>query len=96
MIEISDTAIREFKRILDDEKNGKAIRLFSSGGGCCGPSLGMDMVAQGEEGDVKYVNEECPVFIEKRAFDELNGAVIDFSNEGAQKGFFLRGLRGGC
>jgi Fe-S cluster assembly iron-binding protein IscA len=36
MLEITVEAIQEFKRILLAEKaEGKVIRIFSSGGGCC-------------------------------------------------------------
>jgi iron-sulfur cluster assembly accessory protein len=97
LIEITDKALQEFKRILLAEKGGgKSIRIFSAGGGCCGPALGMNIVDKCEERDAKYKNEECAAFIERRAFDELNGTTIEYINDGAQKGFFLRGLHGCC
>lgn len=97
MIKISYKAMRELKRILiDEEEEGKAIRIFSSRGTCGGSSLGMDIADKFEDADVIFDNTECPVFIDKRAFDELKRATIDYINDGAQRGLFLRGLLGWC
>ncbi|HLP57435.1 MAG TPA: iron-sulfur cluster assembly accessory protein [Candidatus Deferrimicrobium sp.] len=97
MIEITDKAIRELKRILLAEgEEGKAIRIFTVGGGCCGPALEMAIVDKGEEDDVKFENKECAIFIQKRAFDELNGAKLDYIDEGAETGFSLSGLQKDC
>jgi len=98
MIEITEAAMREFKKIIAAESNkGKVVRLALAAGGCCGPALGIDIVDKGKPGDVKFKSEECPVFIEKRSFTQLDAATLDYINQGVQEGFFLKGLqRGSC
>ena len=44
MITITDTAAEKAKEILTAEgKTGWGLRVYTAGGGCCGPSYGMDI-----------------------------------------------------
>ena len=44
MLKISDNAAEKAKEILKAEgKEGWGLRIFVQGGGCCGPSYGMDI-----------------------------------------------------
>lgn len=60
MIEITDRALLEFRRILSTKKGEEqAIRLVMGAGGCCGPALGIVIADKGMAGDVKIKNEAC-------------------------------------
>lgn len=97
MLEITSTAVQEFKRILQEKGNeGKTIRIFSIGGGCCGPSVGMDIVDKGQQDDETIERDGLSVHLEKRASAALDGVTIDFSN-GPRKGFMIKNpAAGGC
>lgn len=97
MLEITPTAIQEFKRLLKGKENtGKSIRIFSVGGGCCGPSVGMDMVQSGQQDDETLERDGLVIYLEKKASTALDGVTIDYSN-GPRKGFMIKNpASGGC
>jgi iron-sulfur cluster insertion protein len=98
MLELTPQAVQEFKQILKGKGNeGKSIRIFSIGGGCCGPSVGMDVVAKGQQDDVTIENDGLVVHLEKTASTALDGVTIDYSNSGPRKGFMIKNpAAGGC
>ena len=96
MLEITPKAVQEFKQILKGKGNeGKTIRIFSIGGGCCGPTVGMDVVAKGQQDDETIEHDGLVVYLEKKASTSLDGVTIDFSNNGTQKGFMIKNPAGG-
>jgi len=97
MLEITPTAIQEFKRILKEKGNeGKTIRIFSIGGGCCGPSVGMDIVDKGQQDDETIERDGLVVYLEQKASASLDGVTIDFSS-GPRQGFVIKNpAAGGC
>jgi len=91
-MEISNTAVSEFKRILVEENSADgAIKIFRSEGGCCGPSFGISITKSGEGGDDFIEKDGLKVFAEKAVLQDLEGATIDFINEGDQGGFIISG-----
>lgn len=52
MLTLTDNAVKRFKEMIG-EKSGKdyGIRVFAAGGGCCGPSLAMDIADGAKRGD---------------------------------------------
>jgi iron-sulfur cluster assembly protein len=96
MLNITPEAVQEFKQILKGEGNaGKTIRIFSIGGGCCGPTVGMDVVEKGQQDDETINHDGLVVYLEKKAATALDGVTIDFSNKGTQKGFMIKNPAGG-
>lgn len=98
MLEITPQAIQEFKQLLKGKGNeGKSIRIFSVGSGCCGPSVGMDMVLKGQHDDETIENDGLVVYLEKKASAALDGVTIDYSPSGPRKGFMIKNpASGGC
>jgi iron-sulfur cluster assembly accessory protein len=71
---------------------GGSVRLFLTGGGCCGPGFAMDVVPAPEPADVAVVQDGTTLYVQKEAADLLENVVIDF-----QDTFILRGLQSsGC
>ena len=96
MLELTSKAVQEFKQILKGKGNeGKTIRIFSIGGGGCGPSVGMDVVDKGHEDDETIEHAGLLVYLEKKASLALDGVVIDFSDDGPRKGFLIKNPSGG-
>jgi iron-sulfur cluster assembly protein len=97
MLEITPTAIQEFKQLLAGRENtGKSIRIFSVGGSCCGPSVGMDMVQSGQQDDETLERDGLVIYLEKKASTALDGVTIDYSH-GPRKGFMIKNpASGGC
>jgi len=88
---ISDTAAVKGKQILDEEgKSNGGLRVYMAGGGCCGPSFGMDINEEPMDGDEIIEKNGLKVFIDKAATDKLKDMEIDFVIEGENQGFVIR------
>jgi iron-sulfur cluster assembly protein len=90
MVSVSDTAAEKTKEILTAE--GKAdwgLRFFTAGGGCCGPSFGIDVVENPVDGDEVIEKNGSKFFIDKEAYEKLSGKTIDFIDDGQKQGFIV-------
>jgi iron-sulfur cluster assembly accessory protein len=92
MLEVTDSAQRELKKILEDAKlSNPGIRVFASSDSCCcGPSYGISITENAMEGDKLLEKEGLKIFIDPAAYDDLAKAVIDFTDE--ERGFVIQGL----
>ncbi len=94
MVAISDVAAEKGKEILASEgKTDWGLRIFTAGGGCCGPSFGMDITEHPVEGDETLEKNGMKVFVDKTASEKLNGMEIHFVEEGENSGFIIRGTQ---
>jgi iron-sulfur cluster assembly accessory protein len=90
MVTISDVAAEKTKEILNTE--GKAawgLRFYTAGGGCCGPSFGIDIVENPVDGDKVIEKSGTKFFIDKEAMEKLSGMTIDFVDDGQRQGFVV-------
>ena len=88
---ISDTAAKKGKQILDEEgKPNGGLRVYMAGGGCCGPSFGMDINEEPMDGDEVIEKDGLKVFIDKAATEKLKDMEIDFVVEGENQGFVIK------
>ncbi len=96
MIEITDSAVKQFKKMLSEaDMKNFGIRIFSSRGGCCA-TYGLDTSEKGEPGDVLIEKNGLKVFVEPAAFDALSKASVDYLNSKGKKGFTITGLSSSC
>ena len=94
MLILTDSAIKEFKKLITDSNaNGSGIRVFTSGKGCCGVSYGLDIAEKAEEGDTIIEKDGLKVFVEIKASVGLENATIDFITDGPRRGFTILGLQ---
>lgn len=92
MLEITDSAVKQFKKILSDsDAKDSGIRIYASGGGCC-PSYGLDVSESGEFEDEIIEKDGLKIFVERIAYSQLSNAKIDYLNSGERKGFAITGL----
>jgi iron-sulfur cluster assembly accessory protein len=88
---ISEIAAEKGKQILTAEgKSQGGLRVYLAGGGCCGPSFGMDINEAPADGDEVIEKNGLKVFVEKAALDKLSGMEMDFVQEGESQGFVIR------
>ncbi len=93
MLEVTEAAVKEFKKLIAESKaEGSGVRIFEAGGGCCGPQYGLDISEKGEEGDVTFNKDGLDVYLDAAASAGLAGATLDYIAEGAQAGFVILGL----
>lgn len=91
MLKISDTAIQEFKNIIQELNQPEAgIRVYIRGEGCCsGPSVGLDLSREPESPFSTHLYSGLKVFIEDEAFDRIAHATIDYFPHAENPGFRL-------
>jgi len=94
MVEVSDKAVVEFKRVLDTEQNkglGIKVKAFMTESSCCscGPSQGyeMDLVDKGADGDQLLDRDGVKFWFDPGTVALMEGFTIDFMDE---QGFIVK------
>ena len=89
MISLSERAVKEVRRIIEEQSlpNGTALRVGVKGGGCSGFSytLGFDDQV-GETDQINEVNG-VKVVCDPKSFLYLNGTHLDFEDNLMGRGF---------
>jgi iron-sulfur cluster assembly accessory protein len=92
VITISDAAVEKAKQILAaEEKADWGLRVYTVGGGCCGPSYGMDIDEKPGDNDDVMEKNGLKVFVDKDTSKKLEGMNIDFIDDGEKQGFVITG-----
>ncbi len=89
-IVLTEKAVKEVRRIMDDQKlePETVLRVGVTGGGCSGFSyaLGFDKSFD-EKSDSKYDFDGLPVVVDKKSALYLDGTTIDFYDGIERRGF---------
>ena len=81
-ITISPEAAKAVVDILaEKELEGYALRIYVSGGGCCGAQFGMALDNNIREVDTVFETEGVKVVVDEVSIDYLLGANVDFVND---------------
>lgn len=92
MVKVTSEAAEKTKEILAAEgKAGWGLRFFTAGGGCGGPSYGIDIVENPLEGDKVLEKDGAQFFLEKSTAETMSGMEIHFLDDGEKQGFVLNG-----
>jgi iron-sulfur cluster insertion protein len=95
-MEITEAAVQQFKKMMaDSDSKSVGIRIYTTGGGCCGPSYGLDITEQAEANDQVITKNDLKIFVDPEAYQSLINATIDFSTSG-KKGFVIKGISSSC
>ena len=89
-IELSETAAREIKTIIEQKELDPAVtrlRVGVKGGGCSGFSYLLDLTEQDRETDEKFEKHGITVVCDPKSYLYLNGTSIDFKDEVMGRGF---------
>ena len=89
-IELSETAAREIKTIIEQQELDPAVtrlRVGVKGGGCSGFSYLLDLTEQDRDTDEKFEKHGITVVCDPKSYLYLNGTAIDFKDEVMGRGF---------
>ena len=89
LINITDIALNEVKRLLRAEDPEYGLRLGIKGGGCSGLSYKLEFT-ECEEGDTILDLEGVPVFLDRKSTIYLSGITLDFEDGLLGKGFVFQ------
>ncbi len=94
MLEVSERAVSEFKKVLEaqEEKGlGVKIRAFMAQSSCCscGPSQNyeMDLVEKGEKGDLSFEMQGVSFYLDPQTDAMMDGLQVDFAED---HGFIIK------
>lgn len=89
-IELSETAAREIKTIIQQQELDASkvrLRVGVKGGGCSGFSYLLDLTEQERETDEKFEKHGVTIVCDPKSYLYLNGVTIDFKDEVMGRGF---------
>jgi iron-sulfur cluster assembly accessory protein len=79
---LTPAASEAVKDILAQRKlEGYALRVYVSGGGCCGVNFGMALDNTFREADKTFEDNGVKVVVDEISIDYLRGATIDFVSD---------------
>jgi len=86
---VTETAIKELKRIADAEGNPLCVRLAMQGGGCSGYKVDMCFTKweKDEEFDLTYTQDGVEFLVDKKSALLLSGATLDYGGDLLDRGF---------
>ena len=88
-MKITQKAIEELSKSLENGGNAlSGIRIFSQQG-CCGPGIQMVIADRASAGDKEIVIDNVNFFVDEEAGKMLEGVTVDFGSNG----FKLEGLK---
>ena len=89
-IEVSETAIREIKSIIEQQEldaEKVCLRVGVKGGGCSGFSYLLDLTEEHSDKDESFEQHGVTVVCDPKSYLYLNGTKIDFKDEIMGRGF---------
>src|SRR3990170_3557423 len=90
MINITERAIENVKRILQEKGSDEgALRVFVAGGGCSGYQYGMALAQGVEEDDFIIEHGGVKLLVDPESAPLLQGAEIDYVDDIMKSGFTI-------
>ena len=93
-ITLTETAAREIKKIIDDQKLPEAetrLRVGVKGGGCSGFSYMLDLTEEAKtDADEEMDSNGVKILIDQKSLLYLEGTEIDFKDEVMGRGFVFK------
>ncbi|MEY3230943.1 MAG: hypothetical protein RL689_1032 [Planctomycetota bacterium] len=87
---VSETAVKEIKRIIQDQEldaSKVCLRVGVKGGGCSGFSYLLDLTETMKETDEVYWQHGIRVIVDPKSLLYLNGVTVNFKDEIMGRGF---------
>ncbi|MBK7629920.1 MAG: iron-sulfur cluster insertion protein ErpA [Ignavibacteriales bacterium] len=90
-ISITDKAVKEIKRIMDENKITQefGLRIGVKGGGCSGLTYTLGFDPENREGDSIIEQDGVKLFVDGKSLFYLSGTQLDFSDGLNGKGFIF-------
>lgn len=77
----TDNALKQFKKLLDENEKPKSGIRFFTAQGCCSPTLQMNIADNPNQGDKVMQIDDVDVFITSEAEEILSEITIDYSED---------------
>jgi len=89
MIEITEKAMKQVRRLKEDEEQPTEamLRVYVKKGGCSGMSYKMDFTTETQEGDKIFENDGEKLVVDTTSYLHLIGMVLDFEGGLNGQGF---------
>ena len=85
-LNLSDSALNHFKEMLDLRGKGNGIKIGVKEAGCSGYEYTFDFVDDDQDGYLIFKKENCTIFVDTVSFNFLKGSLIDYVDDGLNKG----------
>jgi iron-sulfur cluster assembly protein len=85
-LNFSDKAITHFLSSLDSRGKGIGIQIGVRKAGCSGYEYFFDYVDSIDKNNIVFEKDGCKVFIDESSLSFLKGSLVDYSEEGLNKG----------
>jgi iron-sulfur cluster assembly protein len=93
-IMLSETAAKEIKKIIEDQKlpaEATKLRVGVRGGGCSGFTYMLDLTEEPKtENDEELEAHGVKILVDMKSYLYLNGVEIDFKDEVMGRGFVFK------
>jgi iron-sulfur cluster assembly accessory protein len=90
LVSLTESATDAIRNILSERNlEGYALRVYVSGGGCCGAQFNMALDNTIRENDTTYENNGIKVVVDDVSLEYVRGAKIDFVNDPMRGAGFL-------
>jgi len=90
MFNISDSAAKKIKSIIDDENPDLKLRVFVRGGGCSGFQYGFTLDELSEDDDFTFEKDGINVVVDSMSMQYLNEAMIDYTEDMMSSSFTIK------
>ena len=82
LVSLTVNATDAIRNILSERNlDGYALRIYVSGGGCCGAQFNMALDNNIRDNDFTYENDGIKVVVDDASVNYVRGAKIDFVND---------------
>lgn len=88
LLTLTDEAAAEVKARLATQGQGKGLRLSVEEGGCSGMQYALAFEEK-QPGDLEYVDQGVPIYVDWSSAEYLRGSVLEFSGELLRGGFLI-------
>lgn len=85
-LNFSEKAINHFLSSLESRGKGEGIQIGVKKAGCSGYEYFFDFVDSIDTKNIVFEKNGCKIYVDKTSFDFLKGSLVDYSEDGLNKG----------
>ena len=85
-INFSESAIAHFHQMLIERGKGEGVKVGIKEAGCSGYEYTFDFVDEIADDYLTFEKKGCKIFVDPKSFDFLKGSLIDYVDDGLNKG----------
>tara|TARA_Y100000994_G_scaffold235087_1_gene224455 strand:+ start:272 stop:613 length:342 start_codon:yes stop_codon:yes gene_type:complete len=85
-LNFSESAIAHFHQMLSERGKGEGVKVGIKEAGCSGYEYTFDFVDEIVDDYLTFEKDGCKIFVDSKSFDFLKGSLIDYVDDGLNKG----------